>query len=65
MPRETTLFQLRTSAVALMVLTAVHAAAQPVRIATGSDPILDGYLDVAPDEFGSWAQPFAGAGSQR
>lgn len=35
-------------------------AARPLRLRTGPNSAVDGYCDIAPDEYGSWAQPFTG-----
>jgi len=43
-----------------LALTALHVDAGPIRIATGPDTGVDGYLDIAPDEYGAWAVIFAG-----
>ncbi|MCH7719605.1 MAG: hypothetical protein IH988_01260 [Planctomycetes bacterium] len=43
-----------------LVLSSSLAGAGPIRIATGVDSAADGYLDVAADEYGSWAVPFGG-----
>ena len=49
-----------TCALAALVLSSALAGAGPIRIATGASTGVDGYLDIAPDEYGSWAVPFAG-----
>lgn len=49
-----------TCALAALVLSSGLAGAGPIRIATGIDDTADGYLDIAPDEYGSWAVPFGG-----
>src|SRR5687768_14329307 len=46
---------------ALSVATAVYAR-PPAQLRTGSVTTADGYLEILPDEYGSWAQPFATGG---
>lgn len=43
-----------------LLLWSGRADAGPIRIATGPSSSVDGYLDIAADEYGSWAVPFAG-----
>lgn len=50
----------RLSVAVLGLALATHALAQPIRLATGPSNAVDGYLNVAPDEYGAWTQPFAG-----
>ena len=38
------------------------SARPPVSIRTGANTAADGYLEVLPDEYGAWAQPFATGG---
>lgn len=53
---------MRTSLTCTFAVLGIAGAtyAQPIRIATGSNNTVDGYLNIAPDEYGAWAQPFAG-----
>lgn len=65
-----TLFSSIAAAVFLVQATAIGDAFQwtgptvpmegTIRIATGPDSGLDGYLDVAPDNYGAWTVPFGG-----
>ena len=47
--------------VALSLGSAVFAR-PPVQLRTGSVTTADGYLEILPDEYGAWAQPFATGG---
>lgn len=50
----------KLSTVIVLLLAPGAALGGPIRIATGPNPGVVGYLDIAPDEYGSWAVPFAG-----
>lgn len=40
------------------VMFSAAATAAPIRIRTGANNTVTGYLDTAPDEYGAWAEPF-------
>ncbi|HEY3244948.1 MAG TPA: PEP-CTERM sorting domain-containing protein [Phycisphaerae bacterium] len=52
--------QLLTGLLALVLPTVMRAA--PAQLRTGASTAVDGYLEILPDEYGSWAQPFATGG---
>ena len=47
--------------VAGFIFTSTATARPPVSIRTGSNTGADGYLEIQPDEFGSWVSAFTGA----
>lgn len=51
-----------TRAWAVILLLPSVAFAPPLSIRTGASTATSGYLEIIPDEYGSWAQPFATGG---
>ncbi len=46
----------------IAIVPSIAALGAPVSLRTGASSAVDGYLEIVPDEYGSWAQPFATGG---